>query len=552
MREALKNNSMRAFVFAVIVACIVFVLTHVFFQNTTSRVIVAGVFPADTLVTVHSLSGSGKSSELDSFIIKAGAGKATRGGTRVMNLPIKKLRIQFELEPDAHKQLSNNKPLDFTLSQIQVIKPYQNHYYYSGKYIAQGFQSSQSIDDSGRRFTYGETQTVLDSRESIGEPNWLLVLGVTALFFVAVFLLARNTSLLSLPAFEDMSLGNKISSSGEFNSINGLRGLAALLVILSHTAPEFESVQVGLALLFVISGFLLSKPFVLDSQKIFRWDSIERYVVKRLKRILPMYYLYIFLIYVVTFEFDTAIRHFFFVQSAGHLWPMTQIFAFYMMLPFVLLLTSYTYRFSRFLPVAILAVFIYLSVVYMGSWTPFYNGLYSHKFFLYAFFIGVLSSYIQYDWIAKYVSPDWGNRWSREALGIVAALITFYIIAWSAPMKPSPEIFHWVSQFWLKCIVSAAIILLALNTPKTAFQWLISNWLFRSVGVIGFSFYILHGLGMQIFEQIQIQYLASPNAGERSWEFLLGSFCVSYAMAVITYSFVERPFFGYREKNQTS
>jgi len=550
MREAPKNKTMLALVIAVTVACIVFVLTHVFFQNTTSRVIVAGVFPVDTLVSVHSLATNGKSSELDSFIIEAGAEKPTRGGTRVMNLPIKKLRIEFEAQ--TQEPLSNGDTLDFTLSQIQVIKPYQNHYYYSGKYLAQGFHSSQSQDDSGRKIAYGQTPAVLESRSTIGETNWLLVLGMTALFFVTIFLLARNTSIFSLPAFADMSLGNKISSSSEFDTINGIRGLAALLVILSHTAPGFESVQMGLALLFVISGFLLSKPFVLDSQKIFKWESIERYVVKRLKRILPMYYLYVFLIYVVTFEFDTAIRHFFFVQSAGHLWPMTQIFAFYMMLPFVLFITSYTYRFSRFLPIVLLSIFVYLSVIYMGDWTPFYNGHYSHKFFLYAFLIGVVSSYIQYDWIAKYIKPDWGNRWSREVLGIVAGLITFYIIAWSAPMKPSPEIFHWVSQFWLKCIVSAAIILLALNTPNTVYRSLISNWLFRSVGVIGFSFYILHGLGMQIFEQIQIQYLASPNAGARSWEFLLGAFCVSYIMAVITYSYVERPFFGYREKNQTA
>ncbi len=552
MREALKNDSMRALVFAMVVACVVFLLTHVFFQNTTSRVIIAGVFPADTIVTVHSLAGTGKSSELDSFIIKAGAGKTTRGGTRVMNLPIKKLRIKFELAAEAKRKLSNDQNLDFTLSQIQIIKPYQNHYFYSGKYIEQGFQSSQNIGDSGRQLAYGEMPAVLDSRASIGVSNWLLVYGMTILFFVAVFLLARNTSILSLPAFEDMALGNKISSSGEFDTINGIRGLAALLVILSHTAPGFESVQMGLALLFVISGFLLSKPFVLDAQKIFKWGSIERYVVKRLKRILPMYYLYIFLIYVVTFKFDTALRHFFFVQSEGHLWPMTQIFAFYMMLPVVLILTSLTYRVHRILPILLLSIFIYLSVIYMGDWTPFYNGLYSHKFFLYAFLIGVISSYIQYDWIARHLDPDWGNRWSREALGIVAALITFYIIAWSAPMKPSPEVFHWVSQFWLKCIVSAIIILLALNTPKTVYRWLISNWLFRSVGVIGFSFYILHGLGMQIFEQIQVQYLASPNAGIRSWEFLLGAFCVSYIMAVITYSFVERPFFGYREKKSTS
>jgi len=69
------------------------------------------------------------------------------------------------------------------------------------------------------------------------------------------------------------------------------------------------------------------------------------------------------------------------------------------------------------------------------------------------------------------------------------------------------------------------------------------------VGVIGFSFYILHGLGMQIFEQLQIQYFGSANPGGRSWAFMLGAFCVTYVMSVVSYSFVERPFFGYRGKN---
>jgi len=144
----------------------------------------------------------------------------------------------------------------------------------------------------------------------------------------------------------------------------------------------------------------------------------------------------------------------------------------------------------------------------------------------------------------------WGQRWSREIVGIIGALVTFYIIAWSAPMRPSPEIFKWVSQFWLKCIISALIILFALNTPKTVYRLLISNWLFRSVGVIGFSFYILHGLGMQIFEQLQIQFLGSASPGGRSWVFMIGAFCVTYVMAIVAYSYVERPFFGYRETRQ--
>ena len=324
--------------------------------------------------------------------------------------------------------------------------------------------------------------------------------------------------------------------------------MAALLVLLSHTAPGFEALQMGLAFLFVLSGFLLSKPYVLDSQKIFSWSNVEHYISKRLRRILPMYYLYIFLIYVMTFQFDTAIRHFFFEQSAGHLWPMTQIFAFYMMLPIILIISSASYRLHRVLPIVLLGAASYASVTLMAGWKPFYNGDYSHEFFLYAFLIGILISYVQYDLIGKPAVKPWGQRWSREILGVIAALITFYIIAWSAPMKPSAEIFRWVSQFWLKCIVSALIILFALNTPKTIYQLIISNWLFRSVGVIGFSFYILHGLGMQIFEQFQIQYLDSVNPGGRSWAFMLGAFCVTYPMAVVAYSFVERPFFGYKQK----
>jgi len=550
--HALKNiKNVAPFLVALLVASAVFILVKVFFQNTTYRVLVKGVFTEDTVVTVSSVSSGGGVAALDKFSINGNSdNKLVFAGTRVLNLPIKNLRIDFDLQSSDSSENVTDALREFDLVEIQVIKPYQNHYYYSGKYIGKNFSSDQSLDQVGKRYRYDSTsnRVSLRSRHAIGEQNWALVLGITGLFFICIFYLLRNTSILSLPAFADMSLGNRISSSEEFNTINGLRGLAALLVLLSHTAPGFEALQMGLAFLFVISGFLLSKPFVLNSQKIFSWSVLEHYVTKRLRRILPMYYLYIFLIYVLTFEFDTALRHFVFVQSAGHLWPMTQIFAFYMMLPLILIVTSISYKLNRVLPIIILGGAVYFSVTLMTGWRPFYNGNYSHEFFLYAFLIGILISYVQYDLIGKHLADMWGTRWFREAVGVAAAIVTFCIITWSAPMKPSPEIFKWVSQFWVKCIASAAIILLALNTPKTLYRMIIANWLFRSVGVIGFSFYILHGLGMQIFEQIQLQYLGSPQAGVRSWSFMFGAFFVTYMMSIITYSFVERPFFGYREK----
>ena len=129
-------------------------------------------------------------------------------------------------------------------------------------------------------------------------------------------------------------------------------------------------------------------------------------------------------------------------------------------------------------------------------------------------------------------------------------IFTVIIIIWSAPIKPSMVIWQHLSQFWVKAWLVTVIILLALNTPNTIFRTIISNPLFRSVGVIGFSFYILHSLGMQIFAHFQTTYLGDINAGERGWFFTLGAFCITYVMAVITYSYVERPFFGYREKSE--
>jgi len=359
----LKNVS--PWVIALAVAATVFLLTKVLYQNTTARVLVKGFFTQDTLVTVSAISKTGGQNKLDSFMIKAKPNnKLQFEGTRIMNLPLKNLRIDFDYREDESGSETQLQDAQFYLTEIQVTKPYQKNYYYRGKYIPEYFSSGQLVNEGKNLYRFNDNGRVsLNSKGPIAEENWALVLGLTALFFLGILCLARSTSLLSLPAFTDMSLGNKISSSGEFDTINGLRGLAALLVLLSHTAPGFEALQMGLAFLFVISGFLLSKPFVLDNQKIFSWATIERYITKRLRRILPMYYLYIFLIYVLTFKFDTALRHFLFIQSEGHLWPMTQIFAVYMMLPLILIVSFFPLRvFNR------CTYFIYSVRPYWQAW----------------------------------------------------------------------------------------------------------------------------------------------------------------------------------------
>lgn len=525
----------------------VFILMSVFMQNTVHRVLLTGNFPFDTKVTVSNLDDNGNSAVLGHIDIQ-GSSKNQFVGTPILNSPVSKLRLVFNRSEPLR---DNNRK--FSLDSIQVPKPYSLDYYFSASRIGVDFDSGQIAAENTPIFEFPNelTGTVqITSKTEFGKPNYGLIIGLPLLFFFAVWFLVRNSAWRHIPAFSDMSLGHRISSADEFNTINGLRGLAAILVLLGHAAPGFEALQIGLALLFVLSGFLLAKPFVLSSTKIFSLVNIERYITKRLKRILPMYYFFIFITYVITYKFDTALRHFLFIQAEGHLWPMTQIFAFYMLLPLVLLITSASYRLSRFLPLAILTAGIIASVILMRGWMPFFNGEYHHPFFLYAFLMGVLAAYIQYDIIGTtyHKITDW-NGPARLTLGLILIAFTMTVILWSAPMKPSIVIWQYLSQFWVKAALVTVIILLALNSPNTIYRTIIANPLFRSVGVIGFSFYILHSLGMQIFTQVQTNYLGVLNAGERGWTFTLGAFCITYMMALITYSYVERPFFGNREKN---
>jgi len=525
----------------------VFVLMSVFMQNTVYRVLLTGKFPMDTKVAISNLDAHGNSAVLGHIDIQ-GSSENQYVGSPILNSPVSKLRLEFT---SSEPLVRDNRK--FSLDSIQVPKPYSLDYYFSAPRIPIDFESDQLVSANGQVFEFpnnGANTVLITSVDSFGKTNYWLIIGLPLLFFFAVWFLVKNSAWQHIPAFSDMSLGNRISSSEEFNTINGLRGLAAILVLVGHAAPGFESLQIGLGLLFVLSGFLLSKPFVLDSTKIFSWENLERYLTKRLKRILPMYYFFIFITYVITYKFDSALRHFLFIQAEGHLWPMTQIFAFYMLLPGVLLITSVSYRVHRLLPLGLVTASIVASIILMRGWMPFFNGEYHHPFFLYAFLMGVLAAYIQYDIIGS--TSQKVAEWSvpaRLTIGLALVFFTVTLILWSAPMKPSMVIWQYLSQFWVKAWLVTAIIVLALNTPNTIYRTIIANPLFRSVGVIGFSFYILHSLGMQLFAQIQTNYLGITNAGERGWVFTLGAFCITYVLAVITYSYVERPFFGYRQKD---
>lgn len=550
MGSTSKRNIVSA-IAAIIIGLFVYSVSLSVLGPTVTRVIIKAEMPIDMEVHIGTVSNKGVHSKVDSILVTGKAGRsAQRISTKLLDLPFGRLTLSFHVNESEHFEPTiRNQIKPIIIHNVQIIHTYSDDSFINDRRILDFFDGSSAADNQySLPIANAGNYYQLISKETIDSPTHVYAVGLAFIFAFGCFFLIRQIQISSIPAFKDMSLGRDISSTHEFGTINGLRGLAALLVLFSHTAPGFEALQVGLAMLFVISGFLLSKPFILTPNKIFNIANIEIYLVKRLKRILPMYYIYIFMVYVVTMNLDIALRHFLFVQAEGHLWPMTQIFAFYLLLPFILLITSLLFEANRVLPIILLSLVAVWWWSNLNDWRPFYNGQGYREFLLHAFLMGVIASYIQYGFIVhNQALLGFIKKWSWVFAGF-GLTITALTIAWSAPVSPPDFIAPYINQFYVKCILCVLILLLALNTVGTWFNALISSWLLRSVGVVGFSFYILHGLGMKLVLSTQTQLFGITDPSQRSWSFMLLAFLVTYIMSLISYSFVERPFFGYRRK----
>jgi peptidoglycan/LPS O-acetylase OafA/YrhL len=98
-----------------------------------------------------------------------------------------------------------------------------------------------------------------------------------------------------------------MQSSSYLNSLTGLRGLAALIVTISHVKlySSLESISVGsagnfsVAIFFSLSGFLMGYIY---AEKDFNNQTVRNYIISRTSRIAPAY-LAIVLISFILFSF---------------------------------------------------------------------------------------------------------------------------------------------------------------------------------------------------------------------------------------------------------
>jgi peptidoglycan/LPS O-acetylase OafA/YrhL len=143
------------------------------------------------------------------------------------------------------------------------------------------------------------------------------------------------------------------------HSLDGIRAIAALCVFATHATylnllPPILNFRgagrAGVVLFFFLSAFLISGPFFRDPRKALTWQAWTTYGLRRLFRILPLYYAVLFALFCAALEplnrssLSANARllalHVTFQKGLSVFWTIVVEMRFYLVLPLLLILSA--------------------------------------------------------------------------------------------------------------------------------------------------------------------------------------------------------------------
>ncbi len=289
-------------------------------------------------------------------------------------------------------------------------------------------------------------------------------------------------------------------TQGRIPSLDGLRALAALMVVFAHCWGVLDLGSLGVEIFFVLSGFLIG-GILLDSRRERGW--LARFYLRRTARIWPLYFAVVAVIVVTdawvkvpshephwmlaTFLGNIALEfrrtHEPVRTAAGCLWTLAVEEHFYLLLPPILMVTR-----RRNVPGTLVAIMV-ASValrVYLGALCGLGRTAYTLTLTrMDGLCLGVLTA-----WILR-ERPSW-CRWAPGIAGLSClAVSACYCRAnpWASPTLMSSALWQQMGS------VAAASLILSLATRKMDGIDRGLSWQpLRDLGIISYGIYLLHAL----------------------------------------------------------
>lgn len=344
--------------------------------------------------------------------------------------------------------------------------------------------------------------------------------------------------------------------------LDGLRGIAILLVVVYHIwttisgqtgLPQGSLLtflyagSTGVTLFFVLSGFLVSLPFIksLEQGELY---SLRYYVLHRALRILPPYYVAGVIGIVFTGQTEQLLSMLSFTANGYDIgffsavwWSLATEIQFYLLMPFVFVAALHRWRSPLLLLAGSLATFAYLLVVFKAvgpagieGFELKYGLILSVLGQLPAFVVGLLLAIVHCrckSWSVSYLAGHVGMFSLIMLLGWVllpGARMEPKNYIWYAPWYVLPEALLWGALVWLM-----------LNRERPPVS-LLDNKLTRYFGKISFSLYLIH---MPVVQMIQVHCRIYG-----VWTAVVAAFILSIIIAQIFYWIVERPSHAFKNK----
>lgn len=381
-----------------------------------------------------------------------------------------------------------------------------------------------------------DPQLVLTESIKFNNPifSYLLPFILTILSVVIL----SNISIKNIYAIKDIK-DKKPSSAQNISALDGLRGFAALLVIAGHT--EYQYFQglgaIGVWIFFCLSGFLLSIPFVKNPSLIYSSNYLQHYMLRRISRIVPMYYFILTIVYLFRGNFESFVRHIVFVQGDGVFWSVPQEMFFYMILPIVFFLNFYLWKGNVKLMIFFtLMISILLNNFLTHDWLYIYGNGRKLTLWVGVFMTGVCLSYFYHSPYIRILT-----KWPKLIHNVcgISILIIVLLSSDSFLNLIFNKNIHYSWNAEIYGYIAALLLLFTISTEHSLLNKLMSLYPLRAIGIVGFSFYLIHAGVLNIVKAISLEFTGHTPS---YFTLLVAGIILTYFFSVITYSLIERPF----------
>lgn len=344
-----------------------------------------------------------------------------------------------------------------------------------------------------------------------------------------------------------------------------IRGIAILLVFCFHYLgslrgympyPEMNSGMgllfggnTGVTLFFLLSGFLLTRPFLLGSPL-----QIKNFLVRRALRILPMFYFTILIGALISGKWEAVIPSMFFHGiTLGTLWPMGAVWwslvvevQFYLLLPLIVWVSCrprwrfllapllacgiYSYMITRNAPMAG-AIWDDMRDSILGRWPIFLVGAglaWAHQ---------ILSNRLE---VYKRKLSWPGLLLILLSLGILIMLCDYRFRIYGIRAHVL-----WYDHYLLEALAWSLFVFILLNFRFPGYR-LFVNPVLHHIGLWSYSLYLLHSAVLHF--TIMRHPLWAPVGTVQTITGGILLLLVATAISALTYRYIERPFLNFKPK----